>query len=142
VLQLQAPTEDPGSAYDPVPVTIAFTSEVITLLDIRELPVGPLRRSFPLQTRRDQNEREREESKPHLLIGSSMALPTLDGPVVTGVEIEGSARPLVDKNVALSGFDRHDCLRIPMIHPPPFICLQNAVSVLVFDLENHKDQAM
>ena len=51
-----------------------------------------------------------EGIKSHLLIGSSMAGPTLDGCVVTGVEIEGSARPFVDENIALTRFNRHDCL--------------------------------
>ena len=39
----------------------------------------------------------RKDGKPHLLIGPSMAGPTLDG-----VEIEGSARLLADAYVALS----------------------------------------
>jgi len=52
-----------------------------------------------------------------------VAGPTLDGPVVTGVEVKGGARLYVDENVALSTLDRHDCLRIPMIHKSSFIWL-------------------
>jgi hypothetical protein len=51
--------------------------------------------------------RQREERKTHLLIGSSMARPTLYGFVVTNIKIDDGSRLLVNEDVAISRLNRH-----------------------------------
>jgi hypothetical protein len=70
-------------AYDPLPVLrISFVAQVCTLLGIPDLPSALYLGKVPL------------------LIGSSMARPTLYGFVVTNIKIDDGSRLLVNEDVA------------------------------------------
>jgi len=92
-----APTGKTGSAFNPLPIpSRGLKGQESACLDILDGPELP---AFVDET-----------GDCPLLIGPSVVSPTLDV-AATNIEIEGGARLMVEKNVVLSRYERHDCVR-------------------------------